>query len=342
MRIGIVCPYSFAAPGGVQTHVRGLARWLASQGHEVDVFAPGLWGGQQPVDVGFTSAGSSVPLPWNGSVARVGFTLGILARARRWLARGFDIVHVHEPVTPSVAYAVLALAREPVVTTHHCAGAASLPFRLGAVPVRRQLNQARAHLAVSDMAAMLARTYLQGPLTVVPNGVEIQPARTTKPRMRTVTFLGRDEPRKGLDVFLAAAAQVGPTLPGVRFVVAGAARGGPYVTVLGEISELRRASLLQHTDVLVASQLGGESFGLVLAEGLAAGAQVVASNLPAFREAFGEGAVRYFPPGDATALARSIVEALARPSQQDPRTVVRPYSWDVVGPQVLAAYGEPD
>lgn len=172
MRIGIVCPYSFDAPGGVQIHIRDLAEMLISLGHEVSVLAPA--DEDTPVPDYLVSAGGAVPVRYNGSVARLSFGPVVAARAQRWLAAGdFDVVHIHEPITPSVGLIALRLAEAPVVATFHSSQLRSRAMQIAYPLVRPALERISARIAVSEDARRTVVEHLGGDAVVIPNGVYV-------------------------------------------------------------------------------------------------------------------------------------------------------------------------
>jgi phosphatidylinositol alpha-mannosyltransferase len=364
LRIGIGCPYSFDVPGGVQFHVRDLAEALIARGHTVSVLAPA--DDDTPVPSYLTSAGGSIPVRYNGAVARVSFGPLTAARVRRWLAAGqFDILHLHEPVTPSLGMLALWIADGPIVATFHSALIRSRPLQMVYPLVRQSMEKIGARIAVSEDARRTLVEHLGGDAVVIPNGVYVDQFTTAEPDARwtgtaqapTIAFLGRlDEPRKGLPVLFAAVPAVLRACPGARFLVAGTGETGPEqvrallgddagaVEFLGAISDKDKASLLRSVDVYCAPQTGGESFGIVLVEAMSAGAAVVASDLGAFRRVLDEGAAgTLFARGDSDDLARTLVRVLgdgdlraatvARGAQ-----VVRRYDWSAVTSEVLTVY----
>lgn len=364
LRIGIVCPYSFDVPGGVQFHVRDLAEALERRGHTVSVLAPA--DDETPLPDYITPAGRAVPVRYNGAVARMTFGPMSARRVRRWLAQGeFDILHLHEPVTPSLGMLALWVASGPIVATFHTALLRSRALQVAHPIVRPSLEKISARIAVSEDARRTLVEHLGGDAVVIPNGVyvdefaraEPDPRWTGTPERPTVAFLGRlDEPRKGLPVLTAAIPRVLEQIPGARFLVAG--RGdagaeearevlGPLATsveFLGGISDEEKAALLSSVDVYCAPHTGGESFGIVLVEAMSAGATVVSSDLGAFRRVLDEGTAGVlFPNGDSAALADTLVRVLRDPelrrtTSERARTVVRRYDWSVVTDQVLTVY----
>ncbi len=362
--MGIVCPYSFDVPGGVQFHVRDLAESLLARGHEVSVLAPAA--DDTPVPPYLVAAGRAVPVHYNGAVARLTFGPVTANRVRRWLTAGrFDVLHLHEPVTPSLGMLALWIADGPVVATFHTSLVRSRPLQVAYPLVRQSLEKISLRIAVSEDARRTLVEHLGGDAVVIPNGVWVdafasasRDARWTgTPEAPTIAFLGRlDEPRKGLSVLLRAMPAVLDRYPGARLLVAGTGETGEEqarellgpragaVELLGGVSEEDKARLLASADVYVAPQTGGESFGIVLVEAMAAGAAVVASDLGAFTRVLDEGeAGVLFRTGDPDDLARTLVDVLGDPARREAVTahasrVVGRYDWSAVTDQVLAVY----
>ncbi|SDN03795.1 glycosyltransferase family 4 protein [Actinomyces ruminicola] len=363
MRVGIVCPYSLDAHGGVQVHVMDLARELMRRGHEVQVLAPASQDLELPDWV--TSAGDSIAIPYNGSIARLNFGTAVARRAHRWLAAGdFDLLHIHEPITPSVGMLALQAATCPVVGTFHAAMDRSLTRELlspVAVPLMEKLT---ARIAVSEEARRTLIQYHGGDAVVIPNGVDVAPfAQAPKddprfvgtPTAPTISFLGRlDEPRKGLQVLARAIPAVLAALPSARFLIAGRGeaeavrdsltRYDDRVVFLGGISDADKAAMLASCSCYVAPQTGGESFGIVLVEAMAAGTHVIASDLTAFSDVLGAGAYgSLFRTGDGDDLARAILDTLTDTAAADARrtaaaAVVGRYDWSAVTDAILDVY----
>ncbi len=364
LRVGIVCPYSFDVPGGVQFHVRDLAEALIDRGHSVSVLAPA--DEDTPIPPYMTSAGRAVPVRYNGSVARLAFGPITAAKVRRWLEAGqFDVLHLHEPATPSLSMLALWIADGPVVATFHSSLVRSRSLQLAYPLVRQSLEKIGARIAVSEDARRTLVEHLGGDAVVIPNGVFVDafdgvpadPRWTGTPEAPTVVFLGRlDEPRKGLPVLLEAVPEVRRAFPGVRVLVAGRGDTGPAevrellgddadaVEFLGGISDEEKARLLASADVYCAPQTGGESFGIVLVEAMSAGTAVLASDLGAFRRVLDDGAAGVlFRTGDPADLARALVGLLGDPGERDRvaaagRAAVGRYDWSTVTHQVLTVY----
>jgi phosphatidylinositol alpha-mannosyltransferase len=361
VKIGIVCPYSWDVPGGVQFHIRDLAEVLLARGHEVSVLAPA--DDDTPLPAYVVPAGRAVPVPYNGSVARVNFGPISAARVRRWLREGeFDVLHIHEPATPSLSVLACWAASGPIVATFHTANLRSRAM-LAAYPVLEPaLEKIRARVAVSEDARRTLVEHMGGDAVLIPNGVFVdrfaaaQPEPSWRGAAGTVGFIGRlDEERKGLPTLLAAFGAVVAARPGVRLLVAGrgdieeVAEDVPddvraAVTFLGQVSERDKARLLRTVDVYVAPNLGGESFGIILVEALAAGAPVLASDLDAFRRVLDDGRVGVlFPTGDVAALAAALTDLLADDGRRAALREagsrwVRRYDWETVANDLVAVY----
>lgn len=360
LRIGLVCPYSLDVPGGVQNHVRDLAVVLAGRGHDVRILAPGEDAPDLPDYV--TTAGKAVPFRFNGSVARVAFGPRAVARLRGWLAEGrFDLLHVHEPSAPSVSLLALWASDVPVVGTFHSAVARSRAMSSTVTLLRPAMEKISARIAVSEAARATLVQHVGGEPVVIPNGIwcaGFAEARARPEWVRpgpTIAFLGRtDEPRKGLQVLLGAFPEVQARHPTARLLVAGsgdtsrwdelppAVRRG--ITFLGRVSDQERAGLFASASVYVAPQTGGESFGIVLVEAMAAGAPVVASALPAFRAVLGGGELgALFEVGDPADLARVVNEVLDDPVRRTTLSVrgaaaARRYDWSRLVGDIEAVY----
>ncbi|HUD15868.1 MAG TPA: glycosyltransferase family 4 protein [Acidimicrobiales bacterium] len=309
-------------PGGVQGQVVGLARALRSLGLDVTVVAPD---DKRPIGLDGDTyvVGRSTGLRSNGSVAPVALSPFAAARAERFTAGGdFDIVHLHEPLAPVVGYGCVARSPLPLVGTYHRSGDSTW-YTLMA-PVARWANaRLSARTAVSEEAAATARAAMGGDYEVLFNGVEVQRFASAEPTPTdgpTVLFLGRHETRKGLEVLLDAFAQVpetatlwvagdGPSTEGLRRRHPSSAR----LQWLGVLSDEEVARRLAGAHILCAPSRRGESFGMVLLEGMAARCVVVASDIPGYRDAAGGHAI-LVPPGDVKALAKALVETVAQVS----------------------------
>ncbi|MFR9754322.1 glycosyltransferase family 4 protein [Streptomyces sp. TR06-5] len=359
MRIGIVCPYSWDVPGGVQFHVRDLAEHLLRRGHRVSVLAPSDDETALPPYV--VSAGRAVPVPYNGSVARLNFGFLSAARVRRWVNDGdFDVLHIHEPATPSLALLTCWAAQGPIVATFHTSNTRSRAM-IAAYPILQPaLEKISARIAVSEYARRTLVEHLGGDAVVIPNGVEVDFFADAEPRPEwqggTIGFIGRiDEPRKGLPLLMRAFPRIAARVPAARLLIAG--RGDTdealaelpaelheRVEFLGMVSDEEKARLLRSVDLYVAPNTGGESFGIILVEAMSSSAPVLAADLDAFAQVLDDGrAGELFPTGDPDALAERAVallgdeERLTELRERGGRHVRR-FDWATVGADVLAVY----
>ncbi|AXE38914.1 glycosyltransferase family 4 protein [Acidipropionibacterium virtanenii] len=370
LSIGLVCPYSFSQPGGVQNHVLGLASWLRSQGHVVHVLGPGHPGLRTLEGLGlprecFTSTGMTVPVRANGSVARLGFGLGAATRVRAWLeSQYFDVIHLHEPLTPSSSLLALWNADRPLVATFHTSFEDSAFADSAVLRAARRLapgSVARIDeaVAVSGAAAEAARRYWRVDPMIIGNGVDTGPlASAWAPPGRwrggdhpRICFLGRfEEPRKGFAVFEDVVERVRLAHPDLEAVVVGPgdppddAEAHQQIRFLGPLPDPQRDAVLGASDVYLAPNTGGESFGIVLVEAMAAGAAVVASDLSGFREVVTDsrGVIGWLAPvGDVTALCRGVNQALAghgHDLRQRGLSRARQFDWNCVGPRLVGRY----
>ncbi|HUG74393.1 MAG TPA: glycosyltransferase family 4 protein [Acidimicrobiia bacterium] len=311
MRVAVVSPYAFDEPGGVQDQVTRIVAWLRGAGHEAWAVAPGAGGPE-----GTRHVGRYRTVPTNRSRAPVAIDPRVARRVARAVADA-DVVHLHEPFMPMVSLGTLSAAAPPIVATFHAnpEGAARRVYRL-ARPLLRRLG---GRIAVATAVSAVAAAAVEGVVSVriIPNGIDLEDYRPgdDPPSRAGVLFIGRDEPRKGLDVLLQAWPLIRSRHPGVELTVAGAVReSGPEgVTFLGRVADERKRELLASASVLAVPNLGGESFGIVGLEGLASGCVVVASDLDAFRAVCADAAL-YARAGDPVDLAAAVNSLLSDPS----------------------------
>ena len=361
MRIGIVCPYSWAVPGGVQQHIRDLAEALIELGHNVSVIAPA--DDDQPLPHYVVPAGKAVPVPYNGSVARLVFGPLSANRVRRWVRDGaFDVLHVHEPAVPSLSLLACWVAAGPIVATVHTAMPRSRVL-LAAQPVLRSaLEKIDGRIAVSEAARTTLVEHLGGDAVLIPNGVATRRYRSADPYPGwpgpggAIGFLGRmEEPRKGLAVLLKAFDTLAAERESLRLLVAGPGDADEQRSrlreplrerafFLGEVSEEEKVRVLHSVDVFCSPNTGGESFGIVTAEAMAAGVPIVASDIDAFRQVLRDGrAGELFTVGDPADLARVTARLLDDPARRAELSVaalaaVADYDWAVVAEAVVSVY----
>lgn len=318
MRIGIICPYSLTVPGGVQSQVMGLARALRRQGERVRVLAPC---DGPPPDAGVTPLGNSLPTAANGSIAPVAPDPAAQLRTVRAIRdEGFDVIHLHEPLSPGPNHTTLLLKPAPLIGTFHAAGG-SLAYDVMPRAVRFLAGRLDDRVAVSDDARKMAEEGLGGDYDLTFNGVELARFASGAPRPTsgpTIFFIGRHEPRKGLRVLLEA---MGGLPADTRLWIAGDGHetaelktkyaGDSRIEWLGTISESDKIARLQGADVFCAPSLHGESFGIVLLEAMAAGTVVVAGDIPGYANVARQGKdALLVPAGDAAALAEAIRSVL--------------------------------
>jgi phosphatidylinositol alpha-mannosyltransferase len=360
MRIGMVCPYSFDVNGGVQSQVLQLAEVMRERGHYVSVLAPSSRHVKLPDYV--VSGGKAVPIPYNGSVARLRFGPATHRMVKRWLAAGdFDVLHLHEPNAPSLSLLALMIAEGPIVATFHTSTTKSLGLSMFQGILRPWNEKIMGRIAVSDLARRWQIEALGSDAVQIPNGVDI-PSFASAPLLpgyprpgKTVLFLGRfDEPRKGMAVLLAALPALVERFADIEILVVGrgdedelreeAADLAGHLKFLGQVDDAEKASALRSADVYCAPHTGGESFGIVLVEAMAAGTPVVASNLDAFRRVLEDGAAgRLVPVEDPAALAEALIDVLSDDALRAgyvaaASDAVRQYDWDVVADDILLVY----
>ena len=344
LRIAVVCPYAMDVPGGVQQHAHGLAAHLCEGGAAVTLLAPGR---HSPQGAEFASIGAARAFSDNGSVTRTVVAPWSLARLGRRLRRGYDIVHVHEPMLPPCLTAIAA-TQAPVVATFHMASADARWYRRFGPVVRRARRRIDAAIAVSPQARDLVASVLPGRYRIVPNAVETHAPgapRANGNGVPRLLYVGRADPRKGLDVLLRAFRRVSAP---ARLDLAGpvaADSADPRVHALGPVSELHLRALLEAADVVCVPSLRAESFGIVIAEAMAAGAAVVASDLDGYAGVLPRRCGRLVPAGDAVALGDALEELVSAPEAlrrmgEEGRRRARAYGWDAVLPQILDVYCE--
>ncbi len=365
MKIGIVCGYDWDVAGGVQFHIRDLVEELTLRGHTVKVLAPAT-GLTAELPSYLTPAGKSFAIKFNGSVARLAFGVKAWKTVRAWLRQNnFDVLHIHEPFTPSVSLFSLWQAKVPVVATFHTATEQFRLLKTVSPLLKIWEKKITARIAVSAEALRTLRTYLGKDAQIIPNGVYVQniqknlavtEARYTGTALApTLAFLGRiDEPRKGLPVLAKAWPEILATYPEAKLFVAGVgdkdkarALFGSYlqgVEFLGPISEAEKARLLGNVDIYVAPNTGGESFGIILVEAMSARATILASDIAAFQAVLGNGNYgAHYRNKDAADLAKKVLQLLADPNlctslAQAAQEAAQKYDWSQVATDILHVY----
>jgi phosphatidylinositol alpha-mannosyltransferase len=359
LKIGIVCPYSWDTPGGVQNHIRDLAEFLILAGHQVSVLAPAIDEAKLPHYV--VNAGKPISIPYNGAVARVLFGPVAFSRVRQWISNGdFDLLHLHEPAIPSISLLACWAAEGPMVGTFHAAAKRQkIIFAIGPI-LEPAIEKLSARIAVSEAARLTLTDHLDTDAIVIPNGIYASRYHDGIPDKKwqgnTIGFIGRfEEPRKGLSVLLEALPVIARFAPDVKVFVAGP--GDPTdveknidpqlrhrFEFLGKISEQEKANFMSSVSIYVAPNTGGESFGIILAEALAGGACVVASDIPAFDDLLGQGQFgALFKSEDSTDLAKVIIDLLRDEKKRSElaaagRTRGQSFDWEIIAQQIYSVY----
>lgn len=359
LRIGIVCPYAWDVPGGVQAHIKDLAETLMGFGHHVSVLTPV----DDPSDLPDYAVDGGRPraIPYNGSVARL--TLGVKATSRvhRWIREGeFDVVHVHEPVAPSLSVLACWVAQGPIVATWHSSMERSRALNVGYYLAQTALEKVSARIAVSENARRTLVDHLGGDAVLIPNGVRVDRFADVTPAAREagpkIVFLGRiDEPRKGFAVLLQAWPLIVEQFPDASLTVIGPGdtqaalaevdpRLRDGIHMLGRLDDEQKAAHLASSDLYVAPNTGGESFGIVLLEAMASRTAVLASDLVAFERVLDGGAAgELFATGDPRDLAHKAVELLGDPDRRAVLVTsgfqrVTDFDWATIARRIEAVY----
>jgi len=359
LKIGIVCPYSWDTPGGVQNHIRDLAEFLIAAGHHVSVLAPAIDESKLPEYV--VNAGKPISIPYNGAVARVLFGPVAFSRVRQWISNGeFDLLHLHEPAIPSISLLACWAADGPMVGTFHAAAKRQkIIFAIGPI-LEPAIEKLSARIAVSEAARLTLTDHLDTDAVVIPNGIYASRYHDGKAEEKwqgnTIGFIGRfEEPRKGLSVLLEALPVIARFAPDVKVFVAGP--GDPSeveqsidpqlrhrFTFLGKISEEEKANFMSSVALYVAPNTGGESFGIILAEALTGGACVVASDIPAFEDLLGHGQFgALFKSEDSTDLAKVVIDLLRDETKRAELATAgkmrgQSFDWDIIAEQIYSVY----
>jgi len=357
VRVALVCPYAWDDPGGVQVHVRELAPRLADRGHHVIVLAPvrdradESWVAPvgRPIDVPYNASNAPIdPRPW--SRRRVQAVLDRFAP---------DVVHVHEPLTPSTSMWATLGSRAPLVATFHSGASRSRLFDLATPGLRRVARRLAVRIAVSEAAAAFVRERIGGSFEIVPNGVDVARFAAASPADlgdgTKLLFVGRLDERKGFPTAVAAFAELARDRPGLRLVVVGdgpdraAANGlpadvGDRITFLGSVPNRDLPPIHAACDLFLGASVGGERYGIVLVEAMAAGLPVVASDIPGYDEVVRDGLDGLLvPPRDPGALAAAAARVLDDPAlsaslASAAQDRAASFDWGVVTGRIEALY----
>ena len=361
MRVGIVCPYAWDIPGGVSAHVHDLANALIRKGHYVSVIAPAESDDDLPFFV--ESTGKPRAVRYNGSVARLSFGPLVARRVSKWIEQGqFDVLHVHEPLAPSVSVLACWAAKGPIVATWHSSMDRSRVILSLAKLAQTVMEKVSARIAVSPAAKQTMIDHLGGDAVIIPNGVDVQAFAHATPMSgwesdkNTLVFFGRvDEPRKGLAVLLEALPLIRAEFADLKVLLAGpgdcedlldslAEQDRSVITQIGLVDEMQKANVYASGRIYIAPNTGGESFGIVLLEAMASGTPVLASDLEAFKRVLVDGQCgKLFRNGDSASLAKAVIDLLNNREEQARLKSagiarVAEFDWDSVADEVIEVY----
>jgi len=358
LSIGMVCPYDWATPGGVKTHVIGLSQRLRELGHQVSIFAPTTDDHSSEV----VSAGDSVPVPFNGAVSRVKFDPVAFRRAQQWLRQNdFDVLHIHEPLSLSISPIVAWTASGPIVATQHAAYEYSVAVKSGRFLAHSVLERCTIRIAVSELARRSVLENVGGDALIIPNGIDVSSFQNVNPKRIfpensfQVLFIGRlEDERKGLAELLIgfqAARQSGFDL---KLAIVGMGEmpsefddlnpeTKEAIKVVGAVTDAEKAALLRGTNLFIAPNLSGESFGIILTEAMSAGAPIAASNIEAFRLVLADGKAGILFEPTVAGIAAALIQAFTNPAQLRAGAdfgakLVWRYDWDLVTDRILDCY----
>ncbi|MCL4541667.1 MAG: glycosyltransferase family 4 protein [Chloroflexi bacterium] len=363
MKIGLVCPYDYAVPGGVQDHVRHLGTRFQQLGHDVRIIAPSSSDGVQTAGNLYT-VGAVASVPANGSIARISVSIRLAKRVKHILqVECFDVVHIHEPLVPMLPITVLRLSEALTIGTFHAYSDSNYGYRWGKPLLKRYVKRLAGCITVSEVAQQFVEHYFPGHYTVIPNGIDtreflgdIAPLPQFADGKLNILFFGRIEKRKGLRYLLRAFPLVKSAFPNARLIIAGEGAERPAyqrwvgrqgfsdVVFTGRVPAEDRARYFASADIFCAPNIGGESFGLVLLEAMASGKPVIASAIPGYQSVIRDGVDGVLvPPKQSEALASAICRLLGDPDRQRRlgtagRLKALQYDWDFVADRVLAYY----
>jgi phosphatidylinositol alpha-mannosyltransferase len=338
VRIAIVSPYALDRHGGVQEQAVQLREQLTKAGHSVSLIGPGESDGT------WTSVGGSTNIESNDAVAPLCLEPGAIQRVKEAVG-DVEVVHVHEPLTPVVGPAAWIGSDIPVVGTFHAEPAAVVRavYKFGGPLLAHLIERIDVLTAVSAEAAAAVEGFAPD-VEIVPNAVDVGRFTVHERVAHRVAFVGRDDPRKGLDVLLAAWPSVRASIPDAELFVVGARRdvGGTGVRFEGTVSDSRKREILASSSVFCAPNTGGESFGITLIEAMAAGCAVVSTDLPAFISVAG-GAAEHVPVNDRGRLTDVLTGLLADPERvgylgRVAKTRANAFDWSRVLPRWIALY----
>jgi phosphatidyl-myo-inositol alpha-mannosyltransferase len=364
MRILFVSPFDFGAAGGVNEHIIQLDRQFQSLGHQTRILAATSNDYGEDDDGHVYRVGQAVPIPSNGSTARVTLSPLVINKVRQFLeAEEFDVIHLHEPLAPVLPLAVLLFSRSANVGTFHAARSTNLFYLYTKAILDMFFDKLDARVAVSEAAREFADSHFPGDYSIVPNGINLEEFRSSvKPLpnlmdgRKNILFVGRfEESRKGFRYLLRAFPMVREQFPDARLIVVGSGNHDRYerfmrqhgiedVMFTGFTDAITKARYYASADVFCAPSTGRESFGIILVEAMASGVPVVAAGIPGYQGVIKNGETGILvEPKDEHSLALGLVRILSDTALRETIITnaledVRQYSWDSVANRLLTVY----
>ena len=367
MRIALVSPYDYPYPGGVTEHIAHLEEYFTLQGHQVKIIAPSSSDKEDLALKGnILKVGSVVPIPANGSVARITLSLRLSGKVKRILREeAFDVVHLHEPLTPALPLTVLHHSHAVNIGTFHRYGGTHLMYYYGKPILKRFFNMLDGRIAVSEPALRFVSRHFPAKYIIIPNGIDlahfgphVPPIEDLCDGKLNILFVGRLEKRKGFSYLLRAFLRAKQEMSNLRLVVV-----GPYnakaqhhyenfvlshnlsdVHFVGYVSKEELARYYRSCDIFCAPSTGGESFGIILLEGMASGKPIIASDIDGYRCVVANGREGLLVrPKDDEELADALLRLLRNPDLRREMgrqgfITAEQYSWEKVAGRVLAYY----
>lgn len=369
MKIALVTPYDYPYPGGVTEHVRHLDREFRARGHDTRILAASSQPQESLGEHVIKLSGEIEPLPFNGSNARITLDPEAVVRMHQVLRRErFDVVHVHEPAAPLLSIAALYYSSAVNIGTYHAYSDHPLVYRYALPLMQWVYARLHGHIFVSSALRDSLKSYVRGESRVIPNGIDYRRFASQGIKLipafndgrPNILFVGRLDERKGLPHLLRAFARVKGAVPDVRLLVVGAFDKDDQaglvrdtsdydcrdVHFIGRVSEEELVRYYRTATLFCAPSTGGESFGIVLLEAMAAGLPVMASDIPGYRSVLHDGVEGYLiPPGEEELLASQLIALLRDPSRRRRmgaagRATASRFDWKIIAPRVLDYYKE--